>query len=274
MATYIKDLKEDNGDIVYPHTNTDAVYTSGGETLETRISKYVTAEDIASSVQSFGTVTSGMIDDDAITTAKLDDGAVTTAKIDDDAVTNAKIADGAVESQNIDWSTLDGSEIGWKYLGETKLNSASDTVEFTLPEQYSCYKIIFGGQMTSGTSSNTWLDLNFMNGTSSIANTHQTQEVAGTTSTNSIATNVSYLVNAGSSGVSAYDGVNIDMYSVKTDSTQWRKFQCNYYRAGGSITTVVSNGRMTSATEPTSIRIKSGGQFNAGAMMKVWGCNV
>ena len=62
MATYIKDLKEDNGDIVYPHTNTDAVYTSGGETLETRISKYVTAEDVAQSVQSFGTVTVGMLD--------------------------------------------------------------------------------------------------------------------------------------------------------------------------------------------------------------------
>lgn len=62
MATYIKTLKEDNGDIVYPQTNTDAVYTSGGETLETRISKYVTAEDVAQSVQSFGTVTVGMLD--------------------------------------------------------------------------------------------------------------------------------------------------------------------------------------------------------------------
>lgn len=62
MATYIKTLKEDNGDIVYPQTITDAIYTSGGQTLETEISKYVTAEDIASSVASFGTVTAGMID--------------------------------------------------------------------------------------------------------------------------------------------------------------------------------------------------------------------
>ena len=46
--TYIKKLKEDNGDIVYPQTITDAIYTSGGQTLETEISKYVTAEDIAS----------------------------------------------------------------------------------------------------------------------------------------------------------------------------------------------------------------------------------
>lgn len=62
MATYIKTLKEDNGDIVYPQTITDAIYTSGGQSLETEISKYVTAEDIASSVAAFGTVTAGMID--------------------------------------------------------------------------------------------------------------------------------------------------------------------------------------------------------------------
>ena len=71
MATYIKDLKEDNGDIVYPHTNTDAVYTSGGETLEARISKYVTSEDIAQSVASFGTVTGGMIADNTISVSKI-----------------------------------------------------------------------------------------------------------------------------------------------------------------------------------------------------------
>lgn len=62
MASNIKTLKEDNGDIVYPQTITNAIYTSGGQTLETEISKYVTAEDIAQSVASFGTVTAGMID--------------------------------------------------------------------------------------------------------------------------------------------------------------------------------------------------------------------
>lgn len=106
MATYIKTLKEDNGDIVYPQTSTDAIYTSGGETLETRISKYVTAEDIAQSVASFGTVTTGMLDDDAITTAKIDDDAVTTAKIDDGAVTNAKLASAAVTPANTDLSSF------------------------------------------------------------------------------------------------------------------------------------------------------------------------
>ena len=71
MTTYIKTLKEDNGDIVYPQTITDAIYTSGGQTLETEISKYVTAEDIASSVASFGTVTGSMIDNNTITSSNL-----------------------------------------------------------------------------------------------------------------------------------------------------------------------------------------------------------
>lgn len=71
MATYIKTLKEDNGDIVYPQTITDAIYTSGGQTLETEISKYVTAEDIASSVATFGTVTGSMIDTNTITSSNL-----------------------------------------------------------------------------------------------------------------------------------------------------------------------------------------------------------
>ena len=153
MATYIKDLKEDNGDIVYPHTNTDAVYTSGGETLETRISKYVTAEDIASSVASFGTVTTGMLDDDAITTAKIDDGAVTTAKIDDDAVTNAKIAAGAVKSQNIDWASITSPEfpIVSTATSNNNINSQAwyNQYSYTIPED-GVYLAMFSQRMTSG----------------------------------------------------------------------------------------------------------------------------
>lgn len=82
MASNIKTLKEDNGDIVYPQTLTGAVYTSSNTSLDTELAKYVTAEDIATSVSSFGTVTTGMLADDAITTAKIDDGAVTLGKID------------------------------------------------------------------------------------------------------------------------------------------------------------------------------------------------
>lgn len=100
MATYIKTLKEDNGDTVYPQTTTDAIYTTGGETLETRISKYVTAEDIAQSVASFGTVTTGMIADNAVTAAKINDGAITKSKIDLSSV------GGMIYLDTIDASTI------------------------------------------------------------------------------------------------------------------------------------------------------------------------
>lgn len=82
MASNIKTLKEDNGDIVYPQTLTGAVYTSNNTALDTELAKYVTAEDIAATATSFGTITTGMISDDAVTTAKIDDGAVTLGKID------------------------------------------------------------------------------------------------------------------------------------------------------------------------------------------------
>lgn len=48
MATYIKTLKEDNGDITYPQTKAGAVLLTNGSDLETEMAKYVTAEDIAS----------------------------------------------------------------------------------------------------------------------------------------------------------------------------------------------------------------------------------
>lgn len=47
MATYIKDLVEDNGDITRPVTEAGAVLLSGGGDLETELTKYVTAEEIA-----------------------------------------------------------------------------------------------------------------------------------------------------------------------------------------------------------------------------------
>lgn len=47
MASYIKTLKEDNGDITYPQTLASAVFI-GNSDVETEMGKYVTAEDVAS----------------------------------------------------------------------------------------------------------------------------------------------------------------------------------------------------------------------------------
>ncbi len=135
MATYIKTLKEDNGDIVYPQTIADAIYTSGGQSLETEISKYVTAEDIAQSVASFGTVTTGMIDNSAITTAKINDSSVTTSKINNGAVTTSKIDDGAVTSQKIDFTTFPHIVACGRVNIGTVAPSTGKTVTVNIPTQ-------------------------------------------------------------------------------------------------------------------------------------------
>ena len=72
MASYIKTLKEDNGDITYPQTLASAVFTSGGSDVETEMGKYVTAENIATTSALTPPVTTGMIADDAVTAVKLD----------------------------------------------------------------------------------------------------------------------------------------------------------------------------------------------------------
>lgn len=82
MATYIKTLKEDNGDITYPQTTTDAVLTTSGTTLETELGKCVKAEEIGSTADITPTITTAMIKDSAVTTAKLADSSVTSNKID------------------------------------------------------------------------------------------------------------------------------------------------------------------------------------------------
>ena len=82
MATYIKTLKEDNGDITYPQTKAEAVLLNNNSDLETELSQYVTAEDIASTSDVTPAITTAMIADDAVTSAKIADEAVTDEKID------------------------------------------------------------------------------------------------------------------------------------------------------------------------------------------------
>lgn len=81
MATYIKTLKEDNGDITYPQTKAEAVLLNNGSDLETELSQYVTAEDIASTSAVTPAITTAMIADGAVTTAKLNNSSVTSSKI-------------------------------------------------------------------------------------------------------------------------------------------------------------------------------------------------
>ena len=72
MATYIKTLKEDNGDITYPQTKAGAVLLNNGSDLETELSQCVTAEDIASTSALTPPVQTNMIANGAVTNAKID----------------------------------------------------------------------------------------------------------------------------------------------------------------------------------------------------------
>lgn len=69
--SYIKILKEANGDITYPQTLASAVHTNNGSDVETEMGKYVTAEEIASTSALTPPVQTNMIADGAVTAAKI-----------------------------------------------------------------------------------------------------------------------------------------------------------------------------------------------------------
>ena len=140
MATYIKTLKEDNGDITYPQTKAGAVLLNNGSDLETELSQYVTAEDIASTSALTPPVQTNMIADGAVTTGK--------------------IANKAITSDKIDWATFDESE--WPaFTTATKNNNVNsdgwyDQYSYTIPAD-GAYIAIFSQQMTNGGNSNDFL---------------------------------------------------------------------------------------------------------------------
>lgn len=103
MATYIKTLKEDNGDITYPQTKGSAVLLNNGSDLETELSQYVTAEDIASTSALTPPVQTNMIEDGAVTTDKIADNAVTSDKIDLTTLARAKFVTPRINNVNINY---------------------------------------------------------------------------------------------------------------------------------------------------------------------------
>lgn len=70
MATYIKTLKEDNGDITYPQTKAGAVYTNEGSDVQTVLDDCTRFEELAATSAITPLVTSGMIDWSTMNVAK------------------------------------------------------------------------------------------------------------------------------------------------------------------------------------------------------------
>lgn len=103
MATYIKTLKEDNGDITYPQTKAGAVLLNNGSDLETELSQYVTAEDIASTSALTPPVQTNMIANGAVTTGKIANKAVTSDKVDWTTLSRAKFVKPTIKNVNINY---------------------------------------------------------------------------------------------------------------------------------------------------------------------------
>ena len=150
MATYIKTLKEDNGDITYPQTKAGAVLLNNGSDLETELSQYVTAEDIASTSALTPPVQTNMIANGAITTGK--------------------IANKAVTSDKIDWTTFNESEWPAFTTGTSNRNVNSDgwydQYSYTIPAD-GAYIANFSQQMTNGGNSKDF-QVNLILGTKSL----------------------------------------------------------------------------------------------------------
>ena len=150
MATYIKTLKEDNGDITYPQTKAGAVLLNNGSDLETELSQYVTAEDIASTSALTPPVQTNMIANGAVTTGK--------------------IANKAVTSDKINWTTFNESEWPAFTTGTSNRNVNSDgwydQYSYTIPAD-GAYIANFSQQMTNGGNSKDF-QVNLILGTKSL----------------------------------------------------------------------------------------------------------
>ena len=125
MATYIKTLKEDNGDTTYPVTKAGAVLLNSGSDLETELSQYVTAEDIASTSALTPPVQTGMI------------------------------ANGAVTDEKIDWTSFGSSE--WPIINTNATNANVNTNQFYNQYEYTVpvngvYMVMFSQRLTNGTN--------------------------------------------------------------------------------------------------------------------------
>ena len=142
MATYIKTLKEDNGDITYPQTKAGAVLLNNGSDLETELSQYVTAEDIASTSALTPPVQTNMIADGAVTTGKIANKAVTSDKINWTTLQKYYKACSQVYPFNISTAWKQTTPSGWTLTFPT---NAGEIYKVEIVTGYLCWN---GGTLT------------------------------------------------------------------------------------------------------------------------------
>lgn len=158
MATYIKTLKEDNGDITYPQTKAGAVLLDNGSDLETELSQYVTAEDIASTSALTPPVQTNMIADGAVTTGKIANKAVTSDKVDWTKLQKYYKACPKVDPFNISTAWQQTALSGWTLTFPT---NAGEIYKVEIVTGYLCWG---GGNLTE-------LDMHIMHSGATVIST-------------------------------------------------------------------------------------------------------
>lgn len=176
-----------------------------------------------------------------------------------------RYSDGAWGSWN---KIVNTQSTDWVYLGQTRLTAPASSLTFVFPKKYDNYKVIFGGELSSG--SNTWNDFRFYNGATALTLDFQVQDVTNGADYYGTSTNVSYAING---NASQYDTINLELYSVKTASSQWRKYQGTIDMTGSVWRVRRHSGRLNSNTEPDRVTMITGGAYGTGAVLKVWGSN-
>lgn len=257
MATYIKDLKEDNGDITRPVTEAGAVLLSGGGDLETELAKYVTAENIASTSALTPPVTTNMIADNSITEAKIFNNAVSTDKVRDGAITTAKLADDAV---------------GWKYLGCVHTDGTVSQFDFTLPGTYDNYKVLANAEMNNTTASGAWITLSVLNGTSLLTHNGYLEAVLNTSWSCTAQTSADYICQT---TTYPYYSVLFEALCLRGRSAEYRQWMAKSVSGGGgsNCKTTRGNFHQSSGTEPTGFRLRTSSTYIRSGNIYVWGMN-
>ena len=122
MASYIKTLKEDNGDIIYPQTKGSAVLLDGGSDLESVLAAKADASTVSQKI-TMGDVQSADIVANAITTAKIANGAVTSGKIDWTTIPQG--ATGLTQQNFKGYFDIGNIRVQYMNLKQTGLNTAA-----------------------------------------------------------------------------------------------------------------------------------------------------
>ena len=123
--------------------------------------------------------------------------------------------------------------------------------------------------MTIGAGSNQTCSIKLMNGSSAILSAWIVLDVgSGTGAT--VGTRDNYGSIAEIIGANQFDSLQIKLESLRSQSTEWRKYTAEHTLAGMTLKSRYYNGRYANATQPTKVRVETTGRYSIGSFVKLW----